>query len=86
MKKFSLITIVLTTSLTSTVVLADTDTENKVSIEQAIQKARELGYTQIREIELEDGSWEGQGYKADKRDYEFRLDGETGEVKKDELD
>lgn len=67
-------------------VLAEGPGEGWISIEKAVEKARSLGYTEIREIEADDNHWEGQGKKADGKDYEFRLDGKTGEVKKDEED
>lgn len=66
--------------------LADGSGQDWISIEDAIKKARSLGYTEIREIEADDKNWEGQGRKADGKEYEFRLDGKTGEVEKDEED
>lgn len=66
--------------------LADGGGKDWISIEDAIEKARSLGYTEIREIEADDENWEGQGKKADGKDYEFRLNGKTGEVEKDEED
>lgn len=57
-----------------------------MSIEQAVEKARSLGYTQIEEIELDGDEWEGQGVKAGDEEWEFRFDRETGEVLKDEED
>lgn len=57
-----------------------------MTIEQAVEKARSLGYTEIQEIELDGDEWEGQGIKAGDEEYEFRFSRETGEVLKDEED
>jgi Peptidase propeptide and YPEB domain len=47
--------------------------------EQIRQKLVEAGYTEITELEADDGHWEGEGVKGGKR-VEFHLDPNSGAV------
>lgn len=47
--------------------------------EQIRQKLQEAGYTEITELEADDGHWEGEGVKGGKR-VEFHLDPNSGAV------
>ena len=58
----------------------------KVSKDQAEATLKGAGYTQITKIEADDGHWEGEGIKADGKQYEFKVDPRDGKVVKDELD
>lgn len=50
-----------------------------ISLEQAMQKAKDAGYTEISKIEADDGRWEGQGMKNGKV-LEFHMDPKTGAI------
>ena len=57
------------------------------SIEKALSSAKQAGFTQIHKIEADDaGYWEGEGTKQDNRLYEFRVDGKSGKVIREQLD
>jgi D-alanyl-D-alanine carboxypeptidase len=45
--------------------------------EQVVQKLKEAGYTQITELQADDGHWEGEGIKNDRK-MEFAADPQTG--------
>ena len=47
--------------------------------EQIRQKLQEAGYTEITELQADDGHWEGEGVKGGKR-VEFHLDPNSGAV------
>lgn len=65
--------------------LADRPGSDWISIDDALSKAREAGYTELHKIEADnDGYWEGEGLKQDGRLYEFRIDGKSGEVIRDQ--
>lgn len=67
--------------------LADRPGADWISIEEALSKAKSSGYTQIHKIEADDtGYWEGEGLKQDGKLYEFRIDGKSGQVTRDQLD
>ncbi len=66
--------------------MAATSGGSGMSIEDAVKKARSLGYTEITEIEADGDEWEGQGKKEGDQEYEFRIDRNSGEVLKDEKD
>ncbi|HBZ92417.1 MULTISPECIES: PepSY domain-containing protein [unclassified Pseudomonas] len=67
--------------------LADRPGSDWISIDDALSKAREAGYTELHKIEADnDGYWEGEGLKQDGRLYEFRIDGKSGEVTRDQLE
>ncbi|MBK4990607.1 PepSY domain-containing protein [Pseudomonas sp. S36] len=58
----------------------------KVNKDQAEAALKGAGYTQITKIEADDGHWEGEGIKADGKQYEFKVDPRDGRIVKDELD
>ena len=67
--------------------LADRPGSDWISIEDALSKARAAGYTELHKIEADDkGYWEGEGLKQDGRLYEFRIDGRSGQVIRDQLE
>jgi len=67
--------------------LADKPGAGWITIEKAIEKAKSAGYTEIYKIEADDnGYWEGEGRKADSLTYEFRIDGTSGNVLRDQKD
>ncbi|MDH0744807.1 PepSY domain-containing protein [Pseudomonas sp. GD03842] len=67
--------------------LADKPGPGWITIEKAIEKAKSAGYTQIYKIEADDnGYWEGEGRKADSLTYEFRIDGTSGNILRDQKD
>ncbi len=58
----------------------------KVNKDQDEAALKGAGYTQITKIEADDGHWEGEGMKADGKQYEFKVDPRDGRIVKDELD
>lgn len=77
----------LATALGSTAAWADQPGADwKVSKDQAEATLKGAGYTQITKIEADDGHWQGEGIKADGKQYEFKVDPRDGKVVKDELD
>ncbi|MGH8416470.1 MAG: PepSY domain-containing protein [Pseudomonas sp.] len=67
--------------------LADKPGAGWITIEKAIEKAKSAGYTQVYKIEADnDGYWEGEGRKADGVTYEFRIDGTSGNILRDQKD
>jgi len=65
---------------------ADKPGADWISLEQAVEKAKAAGYTELHGIEADDNGWEGEGMKQDGKKYEFKIDGRTGEVTKDKED
>lgn len=51
-----------------------------VSIDQAVQIARDSGMTLIDEIELDDGLWEVDGYLEERAELELDISAGTGEI------
>jgi hypothetical protein len=47
--------------------------------EQVMQKLMDAGYTEITELEADDGHWEGEGVKGGKR-VEFHVDPNSGAI------
>jgi Peptidase propeptide and YPEB domain len=47
--------------------------------EQVVQKLKEAGYTQIAELQADDGHWEGEGIKNGRK-MEFHADPRTGVI------
>ena len=67
--------------------LADRPGSDWISIDEALSKARAAGYTELHKIEADnDGYWEGEGLKQDGRLHEFRIDGKSGAVIRDQLE
>jgi Peptidase propeptide and YPEB domain len=61
----------------TTTALADTPGPDWLPFEQVVQKLKEAGYTQITELQADDGHWEGEGIKNDRK-MEFAADPRTG--------
>ncbi|KMO42640.1 peptidase [Methylobacterium tarhaniae] len=59
--------------------LADKVGADWMPIGQVIQKVEAAGYTQISEIEADDGHWEGEGMK-DGKPMKFKADPRTGAI------
>lgn len=89
MLKKTLAAIVATSALFSAgAALADKPGAGWITIEKAIETAKtKAGYTVIYKIEADnDGYWEGEGRKSDGIVYEFRIDGASGNVLRDQKD
>ncbi len=65
--------------------LADRAGPDWISIEQAVQKAKEAGYAEVTGIEADDGHWEAKGVKNGQV-YEFHVDPKTGAITNEHLD
>lgn len=82
-----LIALVASTLLLAGNALADRPGNHWISIEDALSKTRTAGYIELHKIEADDdGYWEGEGLKQDGRLYEFRIDGKSGQVIRDQLE
>ncbi|MEN4947467.1 PepSY domain-containing protein [Pseudomonas proteolytica] len=68
--------------------LADKPGAGWITIEKAIETAKtKAGYIEVYSIEADNvGYWEGKGRKADGSVYEFRVDGASGNVTRDQKD
>ncbi|UVH51372.1 PepSY domain-containing protein [Pseudomonas sp. CBSPBW29] len=89
MLKKTLAAIVATSALLSAgAALADKPGAGWITIEKAIETAKtKAGYLEIYKIEADnDGYWEGEGRKSDGIVYEFRIDGASGNVLRDQKD
>ncbi|GLX15951.1 hypothetical protein Pstr01_41900 [Pseudomonas straminea] len=87
MLKKTLTALTAAAALSAGAAMADRPGADWISIEQALSSAKQAGYTQIHKIEADDaGYWEGEGTKEDNRLYEFRVDGKTGKVIREQLD
>ncbi|MBF6624330.1 MAG: peptidase [Pseudomonadales bacterium 32-61-5] len=70
----------------SGIALADKPGADWITLEQAVEKAKSAGYTQLHSIGADDDVWEGEGMKADGKVWEFKMDGRTGEMTKEKED
>jgi uncharacterized membrane protein YkoI len=89
MIKRTLAAVVATASLLSAgAALADRPGAGWITIEKAIETVKtKAGYVEVYEIEADnDGYWKGEGRKADGVVYEFRIDGASGNVLRDQKD
>ncbi len=68
--------------------LADKPGAGWITIEKAIEVAKtKAGYVEVYEIDADnDGYWEGKGRKADGTAYEFRIDGASGNMLREQKD
>jgi uncharacterized membrane protein YkoI len=59
-----------------------------ITIEKAIETVKtKAGYVEVYEIEADNnGYWKGEGHKADGVVYEFRIDGASGNILRDQKD
>lgn len=85
-KKLTAALAVAVLASTSGAALADKPGADWITLEQAVEKAKSAGYTLLHSIEAENDSWEGEGMKADGKVWEFKMDGKTGEMTRDEED
>lgn len=61
--------------------MADDDScRGPVSLEQAIQIAREAGMARVTETDCDDGKWEIEGRHADGREMEVDVSARTGRI------
>ncbi|SHM89153.1 PepSY domain-containing protein [Phytopseudomonas punonensis] len=87
MLKKTLTALTAAAAMSAGVAMADRPGADWISIEQALSSAKQAGFTQIHKIEADDaGYWEGEGTKQDNRLYEFRVDGKSGKVIREQLD
>ncbi|MBU2072789.1 MAG: PepSY domain-containing protein [Gammaproteobacteria bacterium] len=86
MKKSFSAALATATLLAAGTVMADGPKADWISIEQAIETAKEAGYTEIHKVEADDEYWEGKGMKADGNKYEFKINGQTGTIEADKKD
>ncbi|MBA1236825.1 PepSY domain-containing protein [Stutzerimonas nitrititolerans] len=70
----------------SGIALADKPGADWITLEQAVEKAKSAGYTQLHSISADDDAWEGEGVKADGKVWEFKMDGRTGDMTKEKED
>lgn len=68
--------------------LADRPGAGWISIEKAVETAKtKAGYVEVYKVEANDkGYWEGEGRKADGVVYEFRIDGASANILRDQKD
>lgn len=89
MIKRTCVALIATASLFSAAAaLADRPGAGWISIEKAVETAKtKAGYVEIYKVEADDkGYWEGEGRKADGVVYEFRIDGASGNILRDQKD
>ncbi|HJS87361.1 MAG TPA: PepSY domain-containing protein [Acetobacteraceae bacterium] len=63
----------------ATTAFADMPGPDWMPFEQVVQKLKEAGYTQIAELQADDGHWEGEGMKNGRK-MEFHADPRTGVI------
>ena len=66
-------------------VFADRPGDDWISISKALSIVEQHGYSQVSEIEADDGHWEGEGMKNGKP-HEFHVDPHSGKITKDRVD
>ncbi|MFD1333497.1 PepSY domain-containing protein [Methylopila musalis] len=72
-------------ALTAAPAFADSIGPGWISIDQALQKARDAGYADISHIEADDGRWEVKGVK-NSQTMEFDIDPKTGAISNERRD
>lgn len=65
--------------------MADQPGPGWISKEQVMLKLTAAGYTNVTELEADDGHWEGKGVKNGKI-MEFHVDPKSGALTKEEID
>ncbi|MGF6108576.1 PepSY domain-containing protein [Pseudomonas sp. ADAK2] len=87
-KKTLAAVIAAATLLSAGAAMADRPGAGWVTIEKAIETAKtKAGYVEVYEIEADNnGYWKGEGRKADGVVYEFRIDGASGNILRDQKD
>lgn len=79
-------TLLVSITLACSTAFADSSTQPKVSIQQALSAAEKAGYTNIRKIELEHGRWEVKGQDAQGKKFEVKINATTGALSKEDKD
>lgn len=69
--------------MVATSAMADTPGQNWMPMEKVISVLKNNGYSQISEIEADDGHWEGDGIKNGVK-HEFHVNPHTGKITKDQ--
>ncbi len=69
----------------SNVAFVDKPGADWIPMEKVIVIVKKAGYSQVSELEADDGHWEGDGLKDGKK-YEFHVDPHSGKITKDEQD
>ncbi|WP_048306810.1 PepSY domain-containing protein [Halomonas sp. PR-M31] len=64
---------------------ADQPGEDWISMDKVKSILEDDGYSQVSEIQADDGHWEGEGMKNGEK-YEFHVDPKSGEITKNERD
>ncbi|KAF2394957.1 MULTISPECIES: PepSY domain-containing protein [Pseudomonas] len=87
-KKTFAAVIAAATLLSAGAAMADRPGAGWISIEKAIETAKtKAGYVEVYEVEADNnGYWKGEGRKADGVVYEFRIDGASGNILRDQKD
>lgn len=62
---------------------ADVPGKDWMTKEQVMTKLKGMGYTDVKELEADDGHWEGDAVK-DGKTYEIHVDPHSGELTKNE--
>ena len=86
MKKLTALALTFALVTTSaTLAFADKPGPDWMPADQVMQKLKAAGYTEIAELEADDGRWEGEGMKNGQR-MEFHVDPKTGAIIFEKLD
>ena len=86
MLKISTIAVVLVLSVAgANPAKADQPGPDWMPAQQVIEKVLQSGYTQVTELEADDGRWEGEGIKNGQK-MEFHADPKTGVITFEKLD
>jgi hypothetical protein len=64
---------------------ADQPGPDWMSAQQVIEKVLQSGYTQVTQLEADDGRWEGEGIKNGQK-MDFHADPKTGAITFEKLD
>lgn len=83
LRSFALAVAVLT--IGTGVAVADKPGADWLTKEQVTQKLKDAGYSEITELEADDGHWEGEG-KKDGKMMDFHIDPHSGKFTKEEVD
>jgi hypothetical protein len=79
MRQIAALAIALPLAAAPMAALADKPGPDWMPFEQVVQKIKEAGYTEISELQADDGRWEGEGVKNG-QEMEFHADPRTGVI------
>jgi hypothetical protein len=79
MQRIATLTLTFAVACGATAAFADMPGADWMPFEQVVQKLKQAGYTQIYELQADDGHWEGEGVKDGKK-LEFHADPRTGVI------